>query len=235
VTGQVYTPAIAGGRDVGRDARPRAASALGIAALCALALALVWLVAEHVPAAQVRDAVTLRDFTLLSGPRVDAAARLLLRLLDPLLLSLWGVALVLFALARGRARQALAVAVVIALAPLSADVLKPLLAHPHVHAGAVHIGDASWPSGHATAAAALVLCAVLVAPSRARPVVAVLGALFAAGVGCALLIRAWHMPSDVLGGYLMAALWAALAVAAVRAADRRWPRSPQQPSHAPSG
>jgi len=37
------------------------------------------------------------------------------------------------------------------------------------------------------------------------------------------LILAWHMPSDVLGGYLVAALWTALAVAALRAADRRWP------------
>jgi membrane-associated phospholipid phosphatase len=31
------------------------------------------------------------------------------------------------------------------------------------------------------------------------------------------------MPSDVLGGYLMATLWAALAVAALRFAERRWP------------
>jgi membrane-associated phospholipid phosphatase len=34
---------------------------------------------------------------------------------------------------------------------------------------------------------------------------------------------AWHMPSDVLGGYLVASLWMALAVAALRGADRRWP------------
>jgi membrane-associated phospholipid phosphatase len=44
-----------------------------------------------------------------------------------------------------------------------------------------------------------------------------LGALLAAAVGCALLILAWHMPSDVLGGYLLATLWAALAVAMLRA------------------
>jgi hypothetical protein len=37
------------------------------------------------------------------------------------------------------------------------------------------------------------------------------------------LIRAWHMPSDVLGGYAMAALWMALAVAALRATDARLP------------
>jgi membrane-associated phospholipid phosphatase len=31
------------------------------------------------------------------------------------------------------------------------------------------------------------------------------------------------MPSDVLGGYLVASCWAALAVAALRLAERRWP------------
>ena len=111
-----------------------------------------------------------------------------------------------------------------ALAQLTAETLKPLLAHPRVHlATTVHIGPASWPSGHSTAALALAFSAVLVAPARLRPVVAAVGAAFALAVGCALLILAWHMPSDVLGGYLVATLWAALAVAGLRAAERRWP------------
>ena len=93
----------------------------------------------------------------------------------------------------------------------------------HPRAGSVFIGPASWPSGHATAATALALSVVLVVPPRLRPVTAVLALLFIAGVGISLLILAWHMPSDVLGGYLMAALWMALAVAGLRAAERRWP------------
>jgi len=39
-------------------------------------------------------------------------------------------------------------------------------------------------------------------------------------VGVALLVLAWHMPSDVVGGYLLATLWAALAFASLRAFDR---------------
>jgi len=70
-------------------------------------------------------------------------------------------------------------------------------------------------------ALALALCAVLVAPPRLRPAAGALGAVFSVAVGCSLLIRAWHMPSDVLGGYAMAALWMALAVAALRATDAR--------------
>ena len=200
---------------------PGAGGALRVAALCALAAALVWVLAELVPAGHVRDAILLRHFTLLSGPHVDGAANALLALLSPVPLACWGLALVLFALARGLRREALAVSLIVAFAPLSADRLKPLLAH--AHAGSVHIAAASWPSGHSAAALALALCAVLLAPPRTRVPVALAGAAFALAVGVALLVRAWHMPSDVLGGYLVAALWAALAVAGLRASARRWP------------
>src|SRR4029077_17551671 len=113
------------GRRAERPARSGAGGALLLAALIAAAMALTWVVAELVPAAQVRDAVALHDFTLLSGPHIDAAAKFLLHLLDPLLFTIWGVVLVLFALARGRPRVALAVALVMALAPFAAEVLKP--------------------------------------------------------------------------------------------------------------
>jgi membrane-associated phospholipid phosphatase len=206
-----------------RSERPQAGRPLGVAGLCLLALALIWVVAQLVPAAHLRDAVALRDFTLLSRPHVDAAANFLIRLLEPALFILWGAALVSVALARRRPRVAVAVAAVMALAPFTSETLKPLLAHPHARVGDVHIGPASWPSGHSTAALALVLCAVLVTPARLRPVVAAVGGVFAVAVGCSLLILAWHMPSDVLGGYVVATLWMALAVAALRLAERRWP------------
>lgn len=222
--GHAYTAGVMPrAQPVGRPRRPGAGSALLLAALCAAALALVWAVAELLPAAQVKDSVALHDFTLLGGPHIGAAARFLLHLLEPLLFTIWGVALVLFALARRRPRVALAVAAVMALAPLSSELLKPLLAHPHVQIGVTSIGSASWPSGHSTAAAALALSATLVAPPRMRLAVAALGAAFMVAVGAALLIRAWHLPSDVLGGYLMGALWMALAVAGLRASERRWP------------
>ena len=179
--------------------------------------------AELVPAAQVRDSAALHDFTLLSRPHVDMLARGLLHLLDPLPFTVGGVVLIAVALARGRPRVAFAVALVMALAPATSEALKPLLAHPHASVDTTHISQASWPSGHSTAALALALCAVLVAPARVRLAVAVLGGLFAVVVGVSLLILAWHLPSDVLGGYLVAALWTALALAGLRTVDRRWP------------
>ena len=153
--------------------------------------------AALVPATHAKDAVALYDFTLLGGPRLDDLANALLHLLDPVLYTLWGVLLVAVALWRRRPRVALAVGLVLGLAPLTAETLKPLLAHPHARIDGSEITAASWPSGHASAATALVLCAVLVAPRRLRPHVAVLGAMFAAAVGFSLLMLAWHLPSDV--------------------------------------
>ncbi len=85
-------------------------------------------------------------------------------LLDPLLYTVWALLLVAVELLRRRPRVALAIAVVLPAAPGIAELLKPLLAHPHDSVGMQWIGPASWPSGHATAAMTLVLCALLVAP-----------------------------------------------------------------------
>jgi membrane-associated phospholipid phosphatase len=193
------------------------APALLLAGLCLAGLALTWVLAELVPITHVKDAVALYDFTRLNRPLVEAPANLLLDLLYPPFFAVWGIALVVVAWRRHLPWVALAVAIVLPLAPLSAELLKPLLAHPHDQLGPKYIANASWPSGHATAALALAWCALLVAPPAHRRLVAALGVAFAAAVGVALLVLAWHMPSDVVGGYLLATLWAALALAALRA------------------
>lgn len=217
----VYMPAIRVPDRWSRSTRPRVAAPLCVAGLCVVAMALTWVLAALVPATHLKDALALYRITLLGGPRLDDVANTLLHLLEPLQYTLWGLALVLIALARGRPRVALAVAIVLALAPATAETLKPLLAHPHAWVGGSYVGPASWPSGHTTAGATLAMCAVLVAPRRLRPAVAVLGAAFAAAVGFSTLVLAWHLPSDVLGGYLLATLWVSLAVAALRTADAR--------------
>jgi membrane-associated phospholipid phosphatase len=180
-----------------------------------MAMVATWTLAELVPAVQLRDAVALNDFTKLSRPGVDVLGNHLLHLLDPRLYTIWALLIVATAFLRGRPRVAVAVAVVLPAAPGLAELLKPLLAHPHDSVGFEWVGPASWPSGHATAAMTLALCALLVAPHRWRPLVAAVGGAFAVAVGCSLLILAWHMPSDVLGGYLLAALCVSLAVVAL--------------------
>jgi len=207
--------------------RPPRGGGLGrpllVAGALVAAMALVWAVATQIQAFRVHDAELLQRLAFAGGERTNDVAVVLLHLINPLQFTIWAVAIVLFAFARGDRRLAFAVTAVMVLAPVSADLLKPLLAQPHVGFGRT-IAAGSWPSGHATAATALALSAVLVTPARWRVLAAPLAAAFMLGVGMALLIRVWHMPSDVLGGYLLGGLWIALAVVGLRVSERRWPR-----------
>ena len=61
----------------------------------------------------------------------------------------------------------------------------------------------------------LALALVLAVPARRRPLAAALGAVFAVAVSYSFLTLGWHYPSDVLGGFLVAVIWAQLALAGV--------------------
>ena len=157
---------------------------------------------------------------------MDPLANALLHLLDPLLFACWALLLVAVALVRRRPRVALAVGGRDgAGAADRRDCSSRCSPIPTRSRPATTSAGASWPSGHSTAALALVLCAVLVAPVRLRPTVAALGGAFAVAVGCSLLILAWHMPSDVFGGYLVRGAVDGAGVAGLRAAERRRLRS----------
>jgi hypothetical protein len=95
-------------------------------------------------------------------------------------------------------------------------VLKHTLPHTRLAwVGSDDPGLATWPSGHATAAMTIALCAVIVAPPALRLLSGLLGGLLALGVAYANFVLSWHYPSDVLAGFLVAGVWTALAVAAL--------------------
>jgi membrane-associated phospholipid phosphatase len=201
-------------------------TALLCAALAALGVAAVRLLAFEVPRIHHADAVTLHGFLSLDRPSIHPLASAVANVASPAPYGLIGLGLIAIAVLRGRVRVAAAVAMILLGAAVTTDyVLKPLLASPRSDAvlGPFQIPNASFPSGHATASMALALCAILVSSPRWRPYVAALGAAFAVAVSYSFLSLDWHYPSDVLGGYLVAATWTALAVAALRFADARWP------------
>jgi membrane-associated phospholipid phosphatase len=194
---------------------PRAIPPLLTAAACALAAVVVWLTAYHLSPFEAIDQRTVDGFLGLARPAVAERAAQLSHLGDPGPFAFFAAALVLTALVRRRVRTALVVAIILAGSNVSTQLLKPALAKPDVVPG---VGTASWPSGHATAAMALVLCLQLVVPLRLRPAAAAFGGLFTLAVVYSILILGAHEPSDVLGGFLMAGAWTALGVAALRSA-----------------
>jgi membrane-associated phospholipid phosphatase len=204
-----------------------------VALACLLAMVLTGALALASPGAHERDAAMLHGFVALDRPRVHGGVHLLANLADPLPYLLVGLALIGIALARGLRRRAGAVAILLVVTGACTQAIKHVLAEPRFEAwlGAKQIGEASWPSGHSTAAMTLALGAVLVAPPVTRFAVAVLGGAFAAGVGYAVLVLAWHFPSDVLGGFLMAGTWTALAVAWLRVVEPM--PAPARAAHAP--
>lgn len=187
---------------------------------CLVGLAAVALLALALPAGHVRDEAMLHGFVALDRPSLHFEIKVMAHLADPLPYAFAGLLCIGIALARRRGWRALAVAALLIVTGASAQALKHLLAQPRFEAwlGGTNeqISNASWPSGHSTAAMTLALCAVLVAPPALRAATALLGGAFAVGVGYAVLVLGWHFPSDVLGGFLLAGLWTSLAIAVLQ-------------------
>lgn len=107
-------------------------------------------------------------------------------------------------LVRGRRREGVAGIGIVVASVVIAMALPAVLPRPYlVHAPRV-IAGASFPSGTTAITAGLVLGIALVTPTRARPAVAALGALWLAVTAAAVQSLSWHRPSDVLGATLLA-------------------------------
>ena len=206
---------------------------------CLLALLGTWFAAFHVGLFERADQSVFRGFAdLRTHPHASAFASFVARLCDPQPFVYFAAIPVGVALVRGRPRLAIAIAAILLGACVTTELLKPLLAHPRAAwllGGRGPVGAASWPSGHATAAMSLALTSVVAAPGRLRPVVATLGAAFAVAVSYSLLTLGWHYPSDVFGGFLVAASWTLAVVAALLGAEERRARLAKDPPSVTSG
>jgi membrane-associated phospholipid phosphatase len=192
----------------GMTDRPRQSLLLG-AATCALAAAATGVLALLVAATERADLRLSLQFTRLDGTRAAPLLDALAHLADPVPYAVAGLALTAIAWRRGSRRLAFAIPPLFLASGLTAEVLKELTA------SARWFDAPLWPSGHATGAMTIALCAVLVSPPRLRPLVAVAGAAFTLAVACAIVALSWHFASDVIAGYLIATgvVLAALAAA----------------------
>jgi membrane-associated phospholipid phosphatase len=199
---------------------------LALAALAALALAVTGVLAKLIPVVQQGDGHTLNGFVGLNTPRLTPVLDHVAHSADPGPYALVALALALLALVRGRWRVALTIPILFVLTGTTTETLKHLLASPRFDewlGPEAQISATSWPSGHSTAAMTMALCAVLAAPPRLRPTVAALGGAYALAVAYSILTLGWHFPSDVFGGYLVAATYVLVAIALLNASEVRWP------------
>lgn len=199
----------------------RAKLPLALAAGCVAAFLGLLALAYFAGFGRWADGAALQGFLGLQRPLTVPLFERLAHLADPVPYALFGLAIVAAALAQGRPRHALAATALLGGSAVSSQVLKPLLAM----ARPLDFADvyaAAYPSGHATAGMALALALVLVAPPAWRIAAAAAGGALALGISFSILALGWHLPSDVVGGYLVATAWCLLAVAGLRAAGARW-------------
>jgi len=206
-------------------------------ALCgssATAAALLWLAAFLTPIGQRVDQAVSAAFTRAGAqplePRIEAVAGLA----DPRPFLVIGLGIVAFALVRRRMTLAALVSVILLAANVTTQGLKIAIPSLLERVGRDANYELVWPSGHATASMSLALCAVIVAGPRLRPAATMLGAGYAVAVGYALVASGSHLPSDVLGGYLVAGSFALLGAAGLSALEAGSPKRTASPARAAS-
>jgi membrane-associated phospholipid phosphatase len=202
-------------------------TALAATLLCAAGLVATVLAVRFLAPLQARDVLAFGSFRRLDGPSSSGPLRLIASVGDPLLYVVLGLTAAAVAYARGRERIAIAIPLLLLTTGITTQVLKVVLDQGTLKPG-------SFPSGHATAALTLALCAALAAPPRLRPTVIAAGAGLAAAVSYAIVSLGWHSPSDILGGFLVAATLTGIAgVVLLRGEERRGETPPPRPSAAP--
>ena len=203
---------------------------LALAAASAVGAFAVWLAAFHVPGGRGLDGRAMQTFTGVASPPREPSIHGIALLADPLPFALIAGAAMVIALLRRRWLMAALVPLILLSANLTTQALKPALADERIvdlrGVGTAYPG--TWPSGHSTAAMSLALCLVLVAGPRLRPLAALAGAGYAVAVGYALVALGFHLPSDVLGGYLVAATFTLLGAAALAGLEARRPAASQR-------
>jgi membrane-associated phospholipid phosphatase len=192
-------------------ARSRDLRALALVAVAVLVAAYLLLVLT--PLGQSWD-----DAALVGRLRASAADRRevgqFLKGIDAVTIVLLLVVVLVVGFVRRRARLAFTAGGAWLAAVVSAEVLKALLPRPSYGGELAILASKeydTYPSGHSTIATGFVLALVMVANNRWRPLVALLGVLWAASVTTGVVAAGWHRPSDAIGGIALATAWLSFA------------------------
>ncbi|MFC7375252.1 phosphatase PAP2 family protein [Brachybacterium sp. GCM10030267] len=196
-------------RRVGGLARPLLS--LLAAAVCVAAVTLLARTAVGTASGQRLDELALSGALAHEGRLAQYAELAVGTVSLPVIAVLLALSLVLV-LVRGRWRLLLPLAVLVAGANLTTQVVKHFLVSREPLGLGIEITPNSFPSGHTTLAATAVIALVL-ASGGARAVLAPLGTAWTASAGIGTVVLGWHRPSDVLGALVLVAAWTFLVLA----------------------
>lgn len=199
------------------------------AAACAFGFVVVLVLAYWSATGRAVDRAALEGFLGLDRPRSRGLAHMFVNGGDPVPVAVAALFLATLAYARGRPRVALFVLALVAITSVSSQTLKALLAHPRPEG----IEAEAFPSGHATAIMSLAIAFVVTVPTRLRPAAGALGLGLVIALSYSLVTLSSHLPSDVIGGYLLATAIALALLAGLRVAELRFPPRQPRPSAAP--
>lgn len=205
--------------EAGPDARRAVATGVGFALLSMTSFTIVGIV--YVLSARTARGQHVENVLLEARWEATAGStRTTVELLATI--SVWSLvaaiaAVVLVALLRGRPRLALGGGAVIGVSILTAEILKyQVLTRPPLDPGVSDdFAGNIFPSGHTTIAMGAAVAFVLVVPYRLRGPAAVLGGIYATGVGVSTLEAGYHRTSDALGAVFLVAGVALAACAAL--------------------
>lgn len=203
------------------------------AAVTALACAAAVLVLHQVFVTTLTGQV-LDDATLVGGKigqrYVRGGATAVLEVVSAAAVAVSVVLVLVIGIARRRPWRA-ALAAVLVLGPsVTTQLLKHVvLTRPDLLAGAAGSPANSLPSGHTTFAGAVSAGVLVVLPPRARPLGALLAALYTATTGVATVAVGWHRASDVVAAIAVVGAWLGLAGAVVAWRNRVAPLAEVDP------
>ena len=186
----------------------RAAVPLAVgAAACALAVAVLYVLAVRTRTGQQVDEAVVRGAVQLLGTSQWSLTGRLQRV-NAVSTGVVAVVVAGVALVRRRPRLAAVTAVVVVGSLANVEVLKrTVLGRPGLVPTDYARGHASFPSGHTAVGMVLAVALVMALPLRARPWAWVGAGLFGATFGVSTVLSANHRPSDVVAGHLVVLAW----------------------------
>ena len=114
------------------------------------------------------------------------------------------VVIVAVAFARRRLSVGLGAGAVVLASAATSTLVKRIAERPEI---AQSTTPNSFPSGHATIALAALFAVLMVTPRRFRPIVTLLGAVYAVFVANQTVVYGWHRVSDIIGACAITMFW----------------------------